>query len=514
MNPKILAMYLPQFHQIPENDEWWGEGFTEWNTVKGAEPMFEGHEQPVVPLDNRYYDLMQEDTLSWQVSLLNKYNIYGLCIYHYWFKDGKQILEKPAEMLLSRKELDTHYCFCWANESWVRTWSNLNDSNVWAGKFEKKNVYNNAGILLEQQYGNPDAWKKHFDYLVKFFKDNRYIKIDNKPVFVIYRPQLIFCLQDMMDLWNELAVSEGFSGIFFILANCNNKLREIANLELVHEPQNAFHMKNINKTTDLPVEGIFDYDEVTKKSLEYISESRAISYGGFIGYDDTPRRGHRGNLIAGCTKDKFRNYLEMLVEKNIAYNSPFIFFNAWNEWGEGMHLEPDEKNGFDYLEIIRNTVEKYSNTGIKKVHDNWDKLANRLVSNGVSGNNSEPIPDKFEVYFNLLHKWLLKKEMNRSFADYLLSFKYHRVAVYGAGVLCKHFITELMDSDVKVAYVIDRSDNVSVNGNIPVIKIGEISDEVDAIVVTVTYQFDEICEELNKYTNAKVISLEQVIMEC
>lgn len=513
MVPKILAMYLPQFHQIPENDEWWGEGFTEWNTVKGAKPLFEGHDQPVVPLCG-YYDLMQPDTLTWQISLLNEYNIYGLCIYHYWFKNGRQILEKPAEKLLERKDLDTHYCFCWANESWVRTWSNINDCNVWAAKYETNSGDDNSGILLEQQYGTPDEWKKHFDYLVNFFKDDRYIKVEKKPVFVIYRPQLIFCLQDMMDLWNELAVSEGFSGIFFVLANCNSKLREIADLELVHEPQNAFHMENIKKNTDLPVEGIFEYEEVVKKSLEHIAENNKISYGGFIGYDDTPRRGHKGNLISGCTKGKFRNYFEMLVEKNNAYRSPFIFFNAWNEWGEGMHLEPDEKDRYDYLEIIRDTVEKYADMDIEKAHDNWDKLSNVLVRNGDSGNNSKSVPDKFEVYFNLLHKWLLKKEMNRSFADYLLSFNYHRIAIYGAGVLCKHLITELMDSDVEVTCVIDRADNVSVNGNIPVIKASEISYEVDAIVVTVTYQFDEVCKELNKYNNAKVISLEQVIMEC
>ena len=164
---KIIAFYLPQFHEIPENNKWWGKGFTEWVNVKKARPLFENHNQPRVPLNKNYYNLLDEKTQKEQVKLANDYGLYGFCFYHYWF-DGKLLLEKPVEKFLENKSLDTHFCICWANEHWTNAWANKE-----------------AKVLIEQKYGNKKEWKEHFDYLLNFFKDDRYIKENNKPLLVI-----------------------------------------------------------------------------------------------------------------------------------------------------------------------------------------------------------------------------------------------------------------------------------------------------------------------------------------
>ena len=191
---KIIALYLPQYHDIPENDKWWGKGFTEWVNVKKAKPLYEGHYQPHVPLNNNYYNLLDDDVKIWQADLAKKYGVYGFCYYHYWF-NGKMLLEQPMEQMLKNEKIDLPFCICWANEPWTR---------AWVGETE---------TLIAQQYGYEKEWKEHFDYLLPFFKDNRYIKEDNKPLFVIYRPEVIGVLKDMLNYWNELAIDNGFSGM-------------------------------------------------------------------------------------------------------------------------------------------------------------------------------------------------------------------------------------------------------------------------------------------------------------
>ena len=155
---KIIAFYLPQFHEIPENNEWWGKGFTEWVNVKKAQKLFDGHNQPREPLNDNYYDLKDNSVMDWQISIAKKYGVYGFCFYHYWF-NGHLLLQKPVEAFLSNKKQDMPFCICWANEHWT---------NAWVSKANK--------VLIEQEYGKEEDWKEHFDYLLPFFKDDRYIK--------------------------------------------------------------------------------------------------------------------------------------------------------------------------------------------------------------------------------------------------------------------------------------------------------------------------------------------------
>lgn len=212
--PKTIAIYLPQYHRVKENDEWWGEGFTEWTAVKQAESYYEGHSQPRVPLNENYYDLDDKHTLEWQAALARQYGIYGFCFYHYYFKNGRKILERPAENLLRWRDILLRYCFSWANMSWVRTWHNFTIRGSWASKFEQY-VEGESSVLLEQKYGEEADWIAHFNYLLPFFKDERYIKIDDKPFFVFHEISDIACITEMTSCWRTLAKKNGFSDMFF-----------------------------------------------------------------------------------------------------------------------------------------------------------------------------------------------------------------------------------------------------------------------------------------------------------
>ena len=197
---KVIPVYLPQFHQIPENDEWWGTGFTEWTNVKKAQPLFEGHYQPRVPLNDHYYDLSRVETLRWQSRIAKEHGIYGFCFYHYWF-NNKLLLEKPMEILLENKDIDINFCISWANHNWDNSWT------ATAGR-EK--------TLISHDFDNEEDWIAHFKYLSKFFKDPRYIVEDNKPLIIIYIPNIIRKLSKLIKCWNELALKSGFDGLTFI----------------------------------------------------------------------------------------------------------------------------------------------------------------------------------------------------------------------------------------------------------------------------------------------------------
>ena len=351
---KIISMYLPQFHIVEENERWWGKGFTEWTTVKRAKSLFMGHEQPRVPFRENYYDLRDVNTLKWQADLMHTYGVDAQCMYHYWFKDGRKILEKPAELLLENTAINMPYCFCWANETWARTWSAVGDKNSWAPTFENEESDRDDGILLEQEYGEEKDWRKHFEYLLPFFRDERYVKVDGKPLFVIYKTALVHCLEEMAAKWNEWAGEEGFSGIYLIGANVGQESVPCLDKVLYHEPGCT-----LADRYSVGRELCLDYSALCKNSLLYKGRHKNCIYGGFVGFDDTPRRGSGGLAVVRSTPELFRDYLMELISKNASLGNDLIFLNAWNEWGEGMYLEPDEKNGYEYLEALAYAKEHY-----------------------------------------------------------------------------------------------------------------------------------------------------------
>jgi len=348
---KVLAFYLPQFHTIPENNEWWGDGFTEWTNTKKAKPLFKEHYQPREPYNSNYYDLSDIDTMRWQADLAKEYGIYGFCYYHYWFK-GKKLLEKPLENMLKHKEIDLPFCFSWANEPWSRTWDGR-DSEV----------------LMPQEYGDKSDWKKHFEYLIDFFKDDRYIKIDNKPLMVIYKTMHIPDGDKMCQYWNDLAIQEGFDGLYFVetlggmQASPSLKISD-AVVEL--EPnftmaghQTSFFERQLRKIKK-KITGLqlYDYDRVWKKIIARKSNrfEKKHFLGAFIDWDNSPRKGNNGVIFKGASPDKFNKYLSIQIDKS--EKNSFLFINAWNEWAEGTYLEPDMKYEYQYLTALKNAIDK------------------------------------------------------------------------------------------------------------------------------------------------------------
>ena len=388
---KIIAFYLPQFHNIPENNEWWGDGFTEWVNVKAAKPLFEGHRQPKVPLNNNYYDLTNDDIKIWQAKIAKEHGIYGFCYYHYWFS-GKMLLEKPMEQMLNNKKIDIPFCISWANETWTKAW--VND--------EKK-------VLILQKYGDKKEWKAHFNYLLPFFKDSRYIKENNKPLFIIYRPEVVDCLNEMLDLWNQLAIEAGFAGMCFAYQTINMDITDKSDTsrftyDIEFQPSYArFDMANnkglvsylkkqrrniakkfekkfgidllryTSKMLNTPKNNVnkIDYSEAWETVLKRKPISNKCVPGAFVAWDNTPRHKERGWVYTNNTPELFEKYLEKQIfrARNV-YHKDMIFMYAWNEWAEGGYLEPDEEHGYAYLDAVKKALVKTKEFPIYPKDDN------------------------------------------------------------------------------------------------------------------------------------------------
>lgn len=362
---KLVAFYLPQYHSIPENDQWWGKGFTEWTNVKKAKTIFRNQIQPKIPLNNNYYNLMDKSTVEWQTKLMKEYGVYGFCYFHYWFT-GKKLLEKPAENLLKWKDIEQPFCFAWANVTWARTWTAVKGTaTTWVsldGNRKEK------GILIEQLYGEEENWREHYLYLSQFFKDKRYIKVSNKPMFLVYHINDIVHAKEMFALWNNLAVQDGFSGIHIVSINDmpdNNEYVE-AVVQYGNYTQYDFHfwtrIYNILihklKLSWRPKANILNYEAVWKNLVKKRPLKGIKNYrGGLVTYDETPRKGKQACFIKGASPEVFEKYLRLQIEKaeNVCHTE-YIFIDAWNEWGEGNYLEPDVEHEYAYLEAIKSIV--------------------------------------------------------------------------------------------------------------------------------------------------------------
>lgn len=486
---KVIAFYLPQFHRVPENERWWGEGYTEWTAVRNAEKLYENHYQPRIPLNNNYYNLMQKDTMKWQTYLMKKYDVYGMCFYHYYFENGRKILEKPAENLLEWKDIDMPFCFSWANESWARTWSKIPGKNSWNNLMET-NLSHDDGILLRQDYGEERDWEEHFNYLMRFFKDSRYIKIDGRPVFIIHKPDSISCLPKMMEKWNELSRENGMNNIFFIASNS-----EKAGFD-------AYLCQEANNSSRYYNEFVVDYEKLCKRIIENAASlSNKHYYCGFPGYDDTPRRGRSGEVIEDATPDKFYKLMKKLFFLGDRVGNDITFVNAWNEWGEGMYLEPDEKYEFAYLEALKKALSDYKNI---------DEDEKQYLGNLVHTNVDDIRIRKYSNFMNLFNKWLFLKEGGDTLQIYFEIKGYKRIALYGLGMAGNHLLTEIEKSQIEVIYGIDRLGD-QLKFKFPVYMPDADLPEVDAIVVSVTYDFNNIYKNLKHKFAGPIVSLEEIV---
>jgi Glycosyltransferase WbsX len=358
---RALGIVLPQFHAIPENDAWWGKGFTEWTNTRKMEPLYKNHYQPHTPHESiGYYDLSTLAGMQKQIHDALKYGLSGLCYYHYWFNE-KMLLQKPTEILLDNKGLQIPFMLCWANENWTRAWDGRSKS-----------------ILLEQKYSLADD-EIHMDYLCKkYFKDERYIKINNAPVFAVYRHQLFPDIKQTVNLWQKMAKANGFSGLYLVAVE--NQFNEPVNPNTIgfsasfQFPPNFTALKDLTYKnlkmrlkrpffSKLKYKSIIQYKTLVKY-YSSLSKPNYTFYPGVIpGWDNSPRRIdlERSYIVENSTPKMYQKLLEATCEKFEPFSNEenFIFINAVNEWAEGNHLEPCKKWGYQYYEATKNVLSKY-----------------------------------------------------------------------------------------------------------------------------------------------------------
>jgi len=346
LDVKVLAYYLPQFHPTSENDEWHGAGFTEWHKVASCNPLFAGHYQQHVPhSDIGYYSLTTADHLYAQAEMMRQAGVHGMIFYHYWF-GGRMILEKPAQMLLSQPDIAMPYCFCWANENWTRRWDG-----------------NESEILLGQNYSADDA-RGFIEYLLPHFKDPRYIKVGQRPVLMVYRPSSVECLDDYIAVWAQVCEAAGVARPYVIAT-----LTRGANSPLQYGMDGAVE-RVLHDWTDgavpeikqdlipyWPINGrVLNYTDVADFYMQQGPRDGFDYFRSLVPvWDNTPRYQSEAYIVHGFSTRKFQEWLEFLIgdaRERLPEDRRFVMINAWNEWAEGAHLEPDAAVGYGYLNTI------------------------------------------------------------------------------------------------------------------------------------------------------------------
>ncbi len=381
MRARIIANYLPQFHPIPENDKFWGPGFTEWNNVVKARPFFKGHYQPKIPADLGFYDLRLPVIREQQAQLAREAGVEGFCYWHYWFGNGKELLQRPFNEVLASGKPDFPFCLCWANHDWsTRSWKNGKGKNI---------------TIQKQLYLGEDDYTLHFYNELPAFKDHRYITIDGKPLFVIYDPYHFPDVSNFIKVWRKLADKEGLKGIYFV-GMCNNTTtikrdkegkitRVIPNLtssKEVYENILSLGFDGINswgksrgemiangkykrilrmylnqKFPFLPVLR-YDYPNVAKHFFAPEDNWENVFPTIMPQWDRTARVGKHEGVYDHATPKEFQKHIEDAIKviEHKQDEHKILFLRSWNEWGEGNYVEPDERYGHGWLESINNAI--------------------------------------------------------------------------------------------------------------------------------------------------------------
>ena len=356
---RVIAFYLPQFHPIPENDQWWGKGFTEWTNVGKASPLFKGHYQPRVPGDLGYYDLRVPEVRKAQADMAREYGVEGFCYWHYWFGDGKRLIEKPFNEVLSSGEPDFPFCLAWANETWKGFAHGMTNRNV----------------LIEQKYLGIEDYTDHFYEVLPAFKDKRYITVDGKVLFMIYKPLADDEIKLFIKTWRQLAVENGLNGIYFVghSSDSSYKIKDILTIDVDavntvrlnnylvnHYKRSLFKKVHIRFNKFLRgVPLVFSYEVMSKYFIIPEEDSIENVFPSIIpGWDHSPRSGREALVLSDSTPEFFRKHVKKAVEivNNKKAENKIIFLKSWNEWAEGNHMEPDLRWGKKYLEALKSVV--------------------------------------------------------------------------------------------------------------------------------------------------------------
>ncbi len=354
---KFIAFYLPQFHPVPENDKWYGKGFTEWTNVAKGKPLFRGHYQPHIPADLGFYDLRLRDTIVAQTELAKEYGVDGFCYWHYWFGNGRRLLEKPFQALVADKTIDFPFSLAWANETWEKK---LWDKN-------KKNE-----IIAEQLYPGKQDYIDHFYALLDAFSDKRYIRVDGKLFFIVYRPLSCPDIDVFIKTWRELAEKEGLGGFYFVAKDfdCRDKEQLLSfGFDAIYNDTvlNIHHkLSMINKLRLKIQRDIFGMPTTFKykDAIKYMVTKDDYEDNIFPliapNWDHSPRSGRKSLILTDCNPDIFGQVVNDAIKaiKGKSSEQQIVMIRAWNEWGEGNHLEPDLKYGRGYLEQLKTVRQK------------------------------------------------------------------------------------------------------------------------------------------------------------
>ena len=380
MKARVIALYLPQFHPIPENDEWWGPGFTEWHNVVKARPLFRGHYQPRIPADLGFYDLRLPEVREAQAALAQEAGVEGFCYYHYWFGHGKQLLERPFNEVLASGKPNLPFCLCWANHDWTnKTW--------------KRGSSLRRDSMIMQMHYDFDDHAAHFRALLPAFRDARYIKVDGKPLFGIWAPRKFPEVRRFIDLWQQMARENGLEGIHFVgytenvrktvrdengkqtywdVNQAGNVYREILDMGFdaviasgMYRAQTLCKgrlrtvLSVLANQTCLPI--TFRTDYVRTMRHYYVAEDAWENVYPTLmpQWDRTPRAGLKTNPLVDSTPEKFQVTIEQALQmvKAKAPEHQILFLKAWNEWGECNYVEPDQRFGHGYLQAIRKALD-------------------------------------------------------------------------------------------------------------------------------------------------------------
>ncbi len=354
---RFIAFYLPQFHPIKENDEWWGKGFTEWTNTGKARRRFIGHYQPHVPADLGYYDLRVPEVRVAQAELARSYGIEGFCYYHYWFGDGRRLLEKPFQEVLASSQPDYPFCLCWANDTWTGIWHGAPDRT-----------------LIEQKYPGAHDDEAHFAALLPAFRDKRYIRIDGKPIFIVWRPFGFPNPLATVNRWRLMAKEAGLPGLYLVgifrpgggqpedygfnasVHNDNPQLRPWGTWK------NPMKLAYYALQRKLGIPTVYSYKKAIDTFLpKQMPDTRYPSV--IHSWDNTPRSGVNGLVLKDSSPELFRVALRRAIEiiKDRHPQNKIIFLKSWNEWAEGNHLEPDLRDGHAYLQVI---LDEYLNNSV------------------------------------------------------------------------------------------------------------------------------------------------------
>lgn len=359
-NIKAIAFYLPQYHPIKENDEWWGKGFTEWTNVGKAKKYFSNHYQPRVPKDLGYYDLRVAETREAQAQLAKEYGVDGFCYWHYWFGNGKQLLDRPLKEVIASKHPDFPICLGWANESWKGFEHGLKNRNV----------------LIEQNYPGEEDFEAHFYSLLEVFKDERYIKVNGKLLFLIYRPFDHRSIKDFLQIWRALAKKNNLGDFYFVghINAVESSFEEVLNLgfDAVNtvrildflKSQTSILAKVFNHTQKVFVKrpDVYSYRHAAKFFFnDQIDVHENVIPSIVTGWDHTPRSGVEGLVLTDYTPESFKNHLEKTFSQVSNKNNKLVFIKSWNEWAEGNYLEPDLKYDHHFLKMFKELKTKFLN---------------------------------------------------------------------------------------------------------------------------------------------------------